>query len=478
MCGLTDPGGCVSSVLNAPGNLIGKAATSAANSAFGSFVEAMTDAANWAVKKLMTLWLDAPSPDVSDSDANSPVAWMEAHLHYLVVMVLVGSVIWSGIRLALYTQAADARTLAETLVRTVLVAVLTGTVVTTLLQLADAWSHWVIAQADIDMSKAVLAAGIAPGIVLILAFIVILSQIIQVGIMIMRGAVVMMLTASLTVAAAASGSQMGRQWFQKQISWLLAFILYKPVAAFIYAASFKMTTAKGLMTQLTGVFVMVMAIFALPALMRLIVPATAAVGGGNAGALAGAAVGAAIAGGVGLAAAGAGAAGGAGGFSGAGGGPGTAAGGSQSLPSGAKPPTAGGEASGGGAGGGSPGGATGGGGTSPSVGGAPGPSGSNGSSSDGVDGMGASGPETVAPKGTPASSGADTHPVRGSAPSTSSGPGEVSPPSGTAERGAPPSGESGGLRGRDVGRVAGGAARGAQRGASTSRADELLGDEE
>ena len=44
----------------------------------------------------------------------------------------------------------------------------------------------------------------------------------------------------LPIAAAATNTEMGRGWFKQIIAWLLAFILYKPVAAIVYATAIRL----------------------------------------------------------------------------------------------------------------------------------------------------------------------------------------------------------------------------------------------
>ena len=70
----------------------------------------------------------------------------------------------------------------------------------------------------------------------------------------------------------------------KYLSWLLAFILYKPAAATVYAAAFWLIgEGKDLMSIFTGMVAFCMAVVALPALMRLITPAVSAVTSGGSG---------------------------------------------------------------------------------------------------------------------------------------------------------------------------------------------------
>ena len=116
--------------------------------------------------------------------------------------------------------------------------------------------------------------------------------------MVVRGGLLVILAGVLPLTASFTNTQMGKQWFGKVVGWTIAFILYKPAAALIYAAAFSLTGTDafkddggGIWTILTGLALMLMALIALPALLKFVAPMTGAVaGGGTAGmALAGAA---------------------------------------------------------------------------------------------------------------------------------------------------------------------------------------------
>jgi hypothetical protein len=102
--------------------------------------------------------------------------------------------------------------------------------------------------------------------------------------------VLVILAGTWPLSASAAALDAGRPWFSKQTAWIVAFALYKPVAATIYAASFRLIGTPGAdadadadptVAILSGVSVMVVAILALPALIRLVIPDTAPVSGGR-----------------------------------------------------------------------------------------------------------------------------------------------------------------------------------------------------
>ena len=176
---------------------------------------------------------------------------------------------------------------------------------------------------------------IGPGLaifIIVVGIIAILISVIQIGLLIIRSAMAIILVGTLPMAYSATNTQWGKQWSQKHTSWLIAFIAYKPVASLIYAAAFKIFGTFGstngdlgqrIVYFCSGIVLMVASLLALPAMMRLIVPAVGAASAGGsmfAGAVVGGAASGAVNFGSRMAARGGGAGGGAAGASGAGGG--------------------------------------------------------------------------------------------------------------------------------------------------------------
>ncbi|MGH3610851.1 MAG: hypothetical protein ACRDRD_22590, partial [Pseudonocardiaceae bacterium] len=131
-------------------------------------------------------------------------------------------------------------------------------------------------------------------IAIVLGIIAFLATVTQIMLMLVRGGMLVLLVGTLPLVAAFSNTEMGMQWFRKGSAWLIAFALYKPAAAIVYAVAFNLASQPGALALLDGVMMLVLAILALPALLRFVVPATSALagGGGAGGMLAGAAGGA------------------------------------------------------------------------------------------------------------------------------------------------------------------------------------------
>ena len=222
--------------------------------------------------------------------------------------------------------------------------------VTMLLDSGDKFSAWIIKQATDEgfekalsslMGPEVFKSEISMGIAIfaiVMGIIAIIVSVIQIGLLIVRSAMALILVGTLPLAFSATNTSWGKQWSQKHVSWLIAFILYKPVASLVYAAAFKVFGSFGkidgddgqrMVYFVSGLVLMVGALFALPAMMRLIVPAVGAAAGAGGAMFAGAAVGGAASGAVNFGSrirGGGGAGGGGGAAAGGGGGGGAASG--------------------------------------------------------------------------------------------------------------------------------------------------------
>ena len=131
-------------------------------------------------------------------------------------------------------------------------------------------------------------------LVICLSGVAILAFLLQLVLLIVRSALLVLLAGTLPLSAAASMTPAGNQWFKKNVGWIIAFVLFKPVAALVYgAAILAYTNSADLMGTITGLVLLVLATLTLPALMRLVVPMVSAVGNLSLASAGGVAIGAA-----------------------------------------------------------------------------------------------------------------------------------------------------------------------------------------
>jgi hypothetical protein len=118
--------------------------------------------------------------------------------------------------------------------------------VNALVVFGDGYSTWVLNRStdgQLGERLMVLAtvgtqAGLGTGLILIVALLGILASIAQMGLMLVRVGVVTIFAGLLPLAAAGTSTQTGMEYFKRMTSWLLAFVLYKPAAATVYASAF------------------------------------------------------------------------------------------------------------------------------------------------------------------------------------------------------------------------------------------------
>lgn len=106
-------------------------------------------------------------------------------------------------------------------------------------------------------------------------------------IMILRAIAVTVLLPFWPITASAAIFDKYEGMWEKTTAWLLAALLYSPVAAAIYGLAIKLRDGRsGPEAAMYGLAVYILAIFALAAIMRLVLPITAAMGRASAGAMA------------------------------------------------------------------------------------------------------------------------------------------------------------------------------------------------
>jgi type IV secretion system protein TrbL len=291
---LLDPSLCDSA-----GDAVGSAASSAAQ----AFVDAFADGFAKLVVTMTTFWVEVPTPAIGGG--GSAVAQVQDSVYWVQGVILVLSLLYVAGKLALTRSGKVAGEAAMGLGTMVLVTGAGVAAIDVLAIAGDNWAAWIISRStDGDMSTRLGAvtggsadmAVLGMGLEFVIAFLGIISCIVQIFFLLARVGVLTVLAGTLPLAAAALSTPAGRAWFKRSIGWIIAFLLYKPAAALIYASAFSLTAnGQDLLSVLSGLMLILLSVFALPALMRLAVPMVSAATGGGGGELAGAAAGVALA---------------------------------------------------------------------------------------------------------------------------------------------------------------------------------------
>lgn len=210
---------------------------------------------------------------------------------WLVVYLAVGSLLFAAARMAVERRGAAGVTALKGILRVIIVSGAATTVVMAAARISDDYSDHLFREGALrqlqDVGGCSTGDGIQAVLLLVLAFLLLLSGIIHTILLYIRLGVMIILLGTLPLAAAASMTDWGAGWWRKHIGWMIAWLLYKPAAALVLYAGSAMTSsdeASGsqISERIAGIGVMLLSAVALPALLKLVVPATAALGGGSA----------------------------------------------------------------------------------------------------------------------------------------------------------------------------------------------------
>lgn len=248
----------------------------------------------------------AIAPAVSSSGSPT-VAFVQNSLWWYMVAVAVLGVIFGAGRMAWEQRAEPGKDLVKSLLTLVVVSGAGLTAVSLLVAAGDSFSVWLLNGAldcSIDDTNGTCFGGNMAGLlalttnpatgglgsimVIILGLLAVFGSIVQILLMVVRAGMLVVLAGVLPVSAAATNTETGRNMFRKTVGWLLAFILYKPAAAIVYATAFKLSgtsifkdDGSGLISVIVGLTLMAVALVALPALMSLIIPAVSSIASGS-----------------------------------------------------------------------------------------------------------------------------------------------------------------------------------------------------
>ncbi len=282
---------------------LGSAARTAAGAAGESWLEELatylTEGLASILRVLMAWWTTFPSPQLAMSDGRpAPVlAEIRGYTSGLQVVLLTAGIMFAAARLALAKRGGAAGEAQESflmLARAVFAAATFGTLITVATSAGDEFSDWVIFDAtrgDLDTAVARVVTldsesrpVLGPIVVVVLCLLGVICALVQLVMLVIRQALLVVVVAVIPMAAAASGTGPGSQAYKRLIAWSLAFVLWKPVGALVFAIAFSIAGTEEQNDPymvLLGILLMLMSVVVLPALIRLIAPAVATLGGGG-----------------------------------------------------------------------------------------------------------------------------------------------------------------------------------------------------
>ncbi|CAM3916481.1 hypothetical protein NORO109296_13450 [Nocardiopsis rhodophaea] len=246
---------------------------------------------------------------VKDTGATGPAAFIQNGLWWYMGAAAVMSVIIGAAKMAWEQRAEPGKDLVKSLLTLVIVAGAGLTFVNLAVHASDEFSVWILDKARGGKSFAenmtvMVTVGVvtSPLLTILLGIFAIFFSFMQMMLMIVRSGMLVILAGVLPLAASFTNTGMGKSWFNKSIGWLVSFILYKPAAAIIYAAAFQLMNTSvlaeddtnvtlggaeladdtGVIRVITGLTMMVIALIAMPALIKFTAPMVGAMAGGSA----------------------------------------------------------------------------------------------------------------------------------------------------------------------------------------------------
>ena len=308
-----DDPGIFGSIGGAVGGAVSNAAGAVASGAIDQFTQSVATAVEGVIALLATVWMEVPSPILADA-ANRPVgviATISNDLSFYTIVFAMLGVLYAAGQMAMSHRGQAAKPALYMVMGLVVVTGAGAGVVAAFIGAGDAFAPWIIeravgmpfseAAASILTAKALVGPG--TGIGLFVAVAALFGSVAQVIFMFFRAAMITLLMCVLPTITATSATKGGSESLRKALGWLLAFVLYKPVAAIVYAIGFLLlkgvavdtpgqsAATSGLMQMLLGLTVIILAALTLPALVKFLVPMASA---GASSMFSGAAVGAAV----------------------------------------------------------------------------------------------------------------------------------------------------------------------------------------
>lgn len=263
----------------------------AASSAFSSFVDEIARGAADLVVSTSTWWAETDSVNPQDS----AVLAAQGATRYLVWAILVGSVLVQAIRLILSRKAEPLITVATGLLRFAIVSGLGLVVLQSALRAGDLFAGYLLNGAANNFALfmrdllTVDHTGVSSFVIFLVALLAAVASLVQWLLMAIRQAGLLVLAAMLPLAASGSLMRSTRGWLNRLLSWLLAIVVYKPAAALIYYIGFSYVSSPssnapgGIATMLTGCVVLLLAVIAMPILLKFFSWTGAQIGGSGGG---------------------------------------------------------------------------------------------------------------------------------------------------------------------------------------------------
>lgn len=271
----------------------------------GDFVKSLLEGNAQALGLIMTMWIKE-SP-FSGASMQSSIMGVFNMTLWAQGLLLVVSLIVAGTRMAVARNKGlgdGFEDVGQTMFNFILAGAALPTVILSLHMATDALStQWLEDGLGADPAATINAVTLVddqtelgPAAVLILVVFALLGALAQLVALVIREGLLVVVVGLLPLAAAAWSLNTGKQAFRSMIGFVVAALLFKPIATLLYLAAFWLSSGSeepSVMEAVSSMLLLAAAGLVLPALMRAVAPAvSASVAGGSAAGIGAAAAGA------------------------------------------------------------------------------------------------------------------------------------------------------------------------------------------
>ncbi|GAB7046241.1 hypothetical protein [Catenuloplanes indicus] len=204
--------------------------------------------------------------------------------NWLVVTIAVASLLFAAARMALERRGQPGVVAIRGVLRLILVAGAGSFVLIQLALLSDRYTEHLFEAGVKEQLKTIAScdnADISTFLIIIIGLLLLIAGLVHIVLLYIRLGVMVLLVGTLPLAAVASMTEWGSSWWRKHIAWMTAWLIYKPAVGLIFYVGATMISFEGqnaVQQKIAGCGVLLMAAVALPGLLRLVVPATMALG--------------------------------------------------------------------------------------------------------------------------------------------------------------------------------------------------------
>ncbi|WP_406079039.1 hypothetical protein [Micromonospora sp. NBC_00858] len=260
--------------------------------AFGGLTELIDQGIDGILRKIASSIMNAAASLFGDLAQNVPTLSPDQEINskiglqtnWLVVTIAVASLLFASVRMALEMRSEAGMAAVKGLLRLMLVAGAGSFVLGELVLLSDRYTAHLY-EAGVRQQLQSIAScdngGIATFLLIIIGILLIIAGIVHIILLYIRLGVMVLLVGTLPLAASASMTRWGSTWWRKHIAWLVAWLIFKPAVGLILYVGTTMIAYTGTNAthqKIAGCGVLLMSAVALPSLLRLVVPAAAALG--------------------------------------------------------------------------------------------------------------------------------------------------------------------------------------------------------